>query len=265
MFTYTSQEYERLRVQAVAWEQATTEFLDRICVVPRMQCCDLGCGIGDVLPLLALRVGQSGEVVGVDKDPSALKWASSRIASLGFSNVKLIQGEINKLPFRPGQFDLTYCRALLMHTPDPVATVKQMIALTRPGGIIAAQEFDNGTINHYPEFEGFRKFKETLLAVFRASGAEAHMGRRLYSVFCEAGLTPEVTGWIRVRCTNDLAYLTPVYFLTSLQQKIIDLGLLNEADLNTIIEELRAAQKDSCNSFVSPLVIGAWARIPCNQ
>src|ERR1700757_3806537 len=218
MFTYSSQEYERLRVQAAAWEQATSEFFDRIGVAPGMRCCDLGCGIGDVIPLLALRVGQSGEVVGVDKDPQALKWASSRIASLGFSNVKLIQAEVNKVPFRPGQFDLTYCRALLMHIRDPVATVKQMIALTQPGGIIAAQEFDNGTIDHYPEFEAFRKFKETLLAVFSASGAEARMGRRLYSVFCEAGLSADVTGWIGVRRTNDLAYLSPVYFLISLRQ-----------------------------------------------
>jgi ubiquinone/menaquinone biosynthesis C-methylase UbiE len=265
MFTYSSQEYERLRLQAAAWEQATTEFLDRVGVVPGMRCCDLGCGIGDVLPLLAVRVGQSGEVVGVDKDPQALKWAFSRIASLGLSNVELIQAEVNKPPFRPGQFDLTYCRALLMHTPDPVATVKQMTALSRPGGIVAAQEFDNGTIDHYPEFEAFRKFKETFLAVFSASGAEARMGRRLYRVFCEAGLAADVTGWIRVRRSNDPAYLNPVYSLISLRQKIIDLGLLKEVELNAIIEELRAAQKDSRNSFVSPLVIGAWARVPCNQ
>jgi hypothetical protein len=140
-----------------------------------------------------------------------------------------------------------------------------MIALTRPGGIVAAQEFDNGTIDHYPEFEAFRKFKETFLAVFSASGAEARMGRKLYHVFCEAGLAADVTGWVRVRRSNDPAYLSPVYFLISMRQKIIDLGLLKEPELNTIIEELQLAQKDSFNSFVSPLVIGAWARIPCNR
>jgi len=262
VFTYNSQEYERLRTQAAAWEQATTEFLDRIGLAPGMRCCDLGCGMGYVLPLLAARVGQSGEVVGVDKDPSALKWASSRTASIGFSDVQLIQAEVNKPPLKLGQFDLTYCRDLLMHVPDPVATVKQMIALTRPGGVVAAQEFDNGTWDHYPEFGAFKTFKEILFAVFSATGVEARMGRRLYYVFCEAGLGADVTGWISVRRTNDPAYLSPVYVLVSLRQRIIDLGLLTEAELNTLVEELRAAQKDSRNFLVSPLVIGVWAHSP---
>jgi len=262
IFTYNSQEYERLRTQAAAWEGATAEFLDRIGLAPGMRCCDLGCGMGYVLPLLAARVGQSGEVVGVDKDPSALKWASSRTASIGFSDVQLIQAEVNKPPLKLGQFDLTYCRDLLMHVPDPVATVKQMIALTRPGGVVAAQEFDNGTWDHYPEFGAFKTFKEILFAVFSATGVEARMGRRLYYVFCEAGLGADVTGWISVRRTNDPAYLSPVYVLVSLRQRIIDLGLLTEAELNTLVEELRAAQKDSRNFLVSPLVIGVWAHSP---
>lgn len=87
------------------------------------------------------------------------------------------------------------------------------------------------------------------------------MGRRLYNIFCEAGLSADVTGWIRVRRTNDIAYLGPVYVLASLRQKIIDLGLMTEAELNAVIEDLRAAQKDHCNLLVSPFVIGVWARI----
>lgn len=230
-----------------------------------MRCCDLGCGAGDVLSLLAARVGQSGEVIGVDKDPAALKWASSHITSLGFSNVQLVQAEVNKLPLGLGQFDLTYCRALLIHMSDPVAMVKQMVALTRAGEVIAAQDFDNGTLDHYPEFEAFKRYKETLFAVFSAIGIDARMGRRLYHVFYEAGLTPEVTGWIRVRRTNDPAYLSPVYFLMSMRQRIIDFGLLTDGELNTIIEELQAAQKDPFNFLVSPLVIGVWAHFPCSR
>jgi SAM-dependent methyltransferase len=217
--------------------------------------------MGDVLPLFAERVGKSGQVVGIDKDPSALRWASSHITSLGLPNVRLVQAEINKLPLKLGQFDFTYCRIFLMHMPDPVETVKQMTALTRSGGVIAAQELDNHTQDHYPEFGAFKKFLKLLFEVLGANGVEARMGRRLYSVFCEAGLEANVVGWIDLRRTHDAPYLNPAYFLISLRQQIISLGLTTETELNAIIEELQAAQKDSRNFSVSPLLVGVWAHV----
>ena len=43
-------------------------------------------------------------------------------------------------------FDLSYCRLFLMHMQEPVTVLEKMLFWTKPGGIVAAQEFDFGAI-----------------------------------------------------------------------------------------------------------------------
>ena len=64
----TSEEYQRLRWQARLWEPTTARVLDQVGIGPGMRCLDVGCGPGEVMRLLAERVGASGQVTGVDSD-----------------------------------------------------------------------------------------------------------------------------------------------------------------------------------------------------
>ena len=63
-----SAEYDRLRRQAAFLEPATRSVLDRIGLTAGMSCLDVGCGPGEVMRLMAERVGPTGRVVGVDVD-----------------------------------------------------------------------------------------------------------------------------------------------------------------------------------------------------
>jgi ubiquinone/menaquinone biosynthesis C-methylase UbiE len=58
-----------------------------------MRVLDLGCGQGDVSVLAAKFVGDQGAVLGVDRDPDAIKIAKENIQKLGF----------NKYYLRPGR------------------------------------------------------------------------------------------------------------------------------------------------------------------
>ena len=64
----TSEEYQRLRRQAQLWEQVTAQALDRVGIGAGMRCLDVGCGPGEVMRLMAGRVGASGRVTGLDND-----------------------------------------------------------------------------------------------------------------------------------------------------------------------------------------------------
>lgn len=64
----TSEEYQRLRWRARLWEQVTAQVLGRVGIGPGMRCLDAGCGPGEVMRLMAGRVGASGCVTGLDND-----------------------------------------------------------------------------------------------------------------------------------------------------------------------------------------------------
>src|SRR5215467_4481792 len=64
----TSGEYERLRRQSELLDSITVTVLDQVGLGFGMQCLDVGCGPGEVMRLMAERVGPTGRVVGIDLD-----------------------------------------------------------------------------------------------------------------------------------------------------------------------------------------------------
>jgi len=66
---HTPEEYERLRMQARAWDAATGRLLDGICLSSGASCLGAGCGPGETMRAMAERVGPTGRVLGLDADP----------------------------------------------------------------------------------------------------------------------------------------------------------------------------------------------------
>ncbi len=54
-------------------------------------------------------------------------------------------GEVERLPFADGSFDLTTCQTLLIHVPDVAAALAEMWRVTRPGGLVLVAEPNNLT------------------------------------------------------------------------------------------------------------------------
>jgi ubiquinone/menaquinone biosynthesis C-methylase UbiE len=109
---------------------------------------DCGCGaLGALLPLSDL-VGPAGTVVGVDMNAESLGHARTILDRAGRDAVRLVHANVNDLePAQvcpPGPFDAAYCRFFLTHQRDPVATLRRMAAVVRPGGHVVAHEYIHG-------------------------------------------------------------------------------------------------------------------------
>lgn len=52
-----------------------------------------------------------------------------------------VQGDITMLPFGDGQFDVVYCEGVIQHTRDSVATVRELLRVTKPEGRILATHY----------------------------------------------------------------------------------------------------------------------------
>ena len=104
--------------------------LDATGVGPGTALLDVGCGGGFAL-LLAARRGAT--VSGLDATPALLDIARERVPA-----AVLAVGDLeDPLPFEPGGFDVVAAFNSIQYAADPVAAVKNMNQLVRPGGLIS--------------------------------------------------------------------------------------------------------------------------------
>lgn len=103
---------------------------------------DLGCGSGDLTAHLAEVVGPSGEVVGVDAQPSMLDEARVRAQRNQSFVLASVQGLDDALgPDADASFDVVISRAVLHWVPvdDQPAVYRSAARLVRPGGHVRVE------------------------------------------------------------------------------------------------------------------------------
>src|SRR5262249_9034659 len=140
-------EYQRLRDQALMWQEATEDLLDRVGLGRGMRALDVGSGPGAVMQLMGKRIGPEGSVTGIEIDAKLGTQALADLGAEGGATYALMAANVVELDAVPGgPFDFVYCRLFLMHMQEPVAVLEKMLSWTKPSGVIAAQEFDFGAI-----------------------------------------------------------------------------------------------------------------------
>ena len=97
---------------------------------------DVGCGPGALTAALAARLGPAA-VSAVDPSRQFVLAARERCPQ---ANVHLAAAE--QLPFGDKVFDAALAQLVVHFMADPVAGVREMARVTRPGGVVAACVWD---------------------------------------------------------------------------------------------------------------------------
>ena len=115
---HSDRELDRLRAQARLIDPITRRFFRDAGIIPGMRVLDVGSGAGDVAFLVADLVGDSGDVVGVDRAPNALASAKARADAQSRRNVFFREGDPAQMSFdRP--FDAVVGRYVCSFSPIP--------------------------------------------------------------------------------------------------------------------------------------------------
>lgn len=260
----TSEEYQRLRRQAQLWEPMTRRLFQRLGLEKEMSCLDVGCGPGEVMRLMGEFVGPSGHVAGLDVDGKLGREALGVLQATGKSQFEFVEDNIETLLSVSGQpFDLTYARLTLLHVRDGIAMLRKMFELTKPGGWIAVQEFDFGTIDIHPRLPALAEFENTFFGAYEKSGRETRLGRKLPVYFSEAGIGKpdgiDVEGSL-LSLQESGEIFTSVY--RSVFPLALKLGITTEANSQQFFEQMSNLPDPGGHFALLPLRIGVWKRKP---
>jgi ArsR family transcriptional regulator len=159
---------------------------------------DIGTGTGRVLELLAPRV-ENG--VGIDASRAMLALARARLARSGLTHCTVRQGDMYRLPFADGSFDIAVLQMVLHYAEEPAGVLAEAARILRPGGRLLVIELSS--------------HEHAALAERLAHRWPGFSPDALYALQQEAGFSPETTTTIdgplavivqsACRCETDFA------------------------------------------------------------
>ena len=148
---------------------------------------EAGCGTGAQTVTLARR-SPAARFTSVDVSRASLAEAARRLRAAGIDNVDLQRADLYALPFAPASFDHAFVCFVLEHLARPVAALRSLRDLVRPGGTITVIEGDHGSTTFHPDSAAAHEAIACLVELQRRAGGDSQIGRRLFPLLAEAGL-----------------------------------------------------------------------------
>jgi ubiquinone/menaquinone biosynthesis C-methylase UbiE len=140
---------------------------------------DVGCGPGNITVDLAARVAP-GRVVGIDLVAVADQAAAPE-------NVIFTTGDVYALEFADASFDVVHAHQVLQHLTKPVAALKEMRRVLRPGGVLAIRDSDYAGFVWAPDDPLLDRWMALYHDLTQRNGADADAGRYLLGWVQAAG------------------------------------------------------------------------------
>src|SRR4051794_34329443 len=147
---------------------------------------DVGCGPGNITVDLAARVAP-GTVVGIDAATDAI--AAATEANTTPEQVTFAVGDVYALDAPDATYDVVHAHQVLQHLSDPVAALREMRRVTRPGGLVAARDSDYASFAWAPDSPLLVRWLELYFQITTRNDAEANAGRYLLGWAQQAGFT----------------------------------------------------------------------------
>lgn len=250
----------RLRILHNAYGPGARELLLRAGIKPGMRVVDLGCGVGMTTQLLAELVGPTGKVIGVDYSAAQVKQARALLPP-GVSNVSFAERSAISTGLPREAFDLVYCRFLLIHLSDPEAALGEMLALLKPGGIVAVENGDLTSATSEPP-SALQEFSNLFGALGPRWGVDYTLGRRLYHMVLDANFSEvEITLNQPVFARGENKRLLELS-VAEAGPSFVAAGLLTAEQLTEILAEMNRLSEDPSVLAILPRMSQVWARKP---
>ena len=159
---------------------------------------DVGCGPGTITVDLARRLAP-GEVVGMDASAEIVEHATALAHDEGVRNAAFQVGDVYALDFPDESFDIVHAHQVMQHVANPVAAMREIRRVLKPGGVFAARDVDYGGVMWSPKLPGLSKWMSVYRNVHYWNGGDPDAGRAL-KAWARLASFAEVTSSASIWC-----------------------------------------------------------------
>lgn len=110
---------------------------------------DVAGGPGEPSLTIAEHIEPSGSVMCTDAVAGMVEAARNEAKRRGVENVEFRQCTADDLPFPDNSFDVVVSRLGAMFFPDPVAAMREILRVTKPGGVVAFVVWHKSELNPF--------------------------------------------------------------------------------------------------------------------
>jgi SAM-dependent methyltransferase len=227
---------------------------------------EAGCGVGAQTVPLATHSPQA-LITSVDVSEASLLEAGKALRAAAIGNVTLRQADIFRLPFARESFDHVFLCFVLEHLARPVEALRALKHVVKRGGTITVIEGDHGSTYFHPDSEHARRAVRCLVDLQARAAGNALIGRTLYPLLTEAGLT-------EIRVSPRMVYAdasTPqlvegftrntfTAMIAGIRTPALEAGLMSESDFDRGVADLyRTTEPDGvfCYTFFKATAVKA--------
>lgn len=166
------------------------EYLDQMRLQDAARVLDVGCGTGVASRAVARRPGFRGRVTGIDRSAYLVEVARRRAIEekmtpmLGFE-----VGDSRSLGLEDASFDAAVAHTLLSHVEDPLAVLRELVRVVRPGGVVGILDGDYASMTFTGPDEASSRQAEA--AIVQAIATSPRVMRDMARFLDQAGLRLE--------------------------------------------------------------------------
>ena len=255
------EEGRRLEMQHRLWAEAARDLWDRAGFGKGARLLDLGCGPGFAALELAERVGPEGRVLAVDESPRFIAALVREAGRLRLDQLTARVERAQQLQLEPASLDGAFARWIFSFLRDPAPVIDRVVSGLRPGGRLVIWDYLNyRATTLQPRSPVFDRVLAAVDESWKRTGGDLDVGARLPGLVVKSGcrlvdLVP-LAKFIR---PGTRFWDWPTQFFFGYVPRLVEAGLLAEADRCAFEAEWRAGERDPGTFLSAPPMIGIIA------
>ncbi len=228
------------------------DLLRKTNTINNMKVLELGCGTGHMALWMASQLVPCGNVTAIDVNTDQIRIAK-RVAKLHkVMNVKFKSISIYDLNKLDEQYDLIYCRYLLLHLVSPEDALSKAIKLLAPGGKIVCEEPTISTSFCYPYSEAYAKSRSLLKRLSEIKHLDFEVGMKLQKLFASLGCETMDINFVQLILKNKNERRLLDMLFDECSDLYIRLNLSTNDEIKQIKESLQKLAQDTNTLLVFP-------------